>query len=100
MKGPSLVPFFARAQQPETGGRAFCQHFERNSVFKPIRHGSVGIIEGDFQYVVYIDDQRGVLRPLAEAEVWNLDRSAEFPQQAAALRNLLHERFPDLVQKS
>ena len=76
---------------------AFTQYFERNSVFKPLRHGSVGVIDGQYEYVFYLDSQKGELRPLNEAQIWNLDRSAEFPEQAASLRAALHSRFPDLV---
>jgi arylsulfatase A-like enzyme len=98
MRGPSLVPWLGRDGQGQGQGLAFCQYLERNSIFKPVRHGTVGVIDGRYQYLVYIDDQKGVLRPLAESQIWNLDRSAEFPEQAKALRQKLNERFPDLVQ--
>ncbi len=75
---------------------------EKNSVFKPIHHGTVGVIDGKsgYQYVLDIDTQKGSLKPLSEAHIWNLDRSAENPERAKALRDALHERFPDLVQKT
>jgi hypothetical protein len=58
----------------------------------------VGVINGEYQYVVYLDNQKGILRPLAEAQYWNLDRSAAFPERAKVFREALRVRFPDLVQ--
>jgi len=98
MKGPSLVPWLSRDGAGAGEGVAFSQFFERNSVYKPIRRGTVGVIDDKFQYIVYIDKQKGELRPLAEAQFWNLDRSAEYPEQAKSLRKVLHERFPELVK--
>jgi len=76
---------------------AFCQGLERNSVFKPLRHGSVGLIDGQYQYVYYLDTNKGELRPLNEAQIWNPDRTAENPARAEALRAALHARFPEMV---
>jgi arylsulfatase A-like enzyme len=100
MQGPSLVPWLTEDSPSEEKGIAFCQYFERNSVYRPLRQGTVGVIDGEYQYVVYIDSQKGELRPLSEAEVWNLDRSAENPEKAAALRAALSARFPELVRKT
>ena len=98
MRGPSLVPLLAGDSPSQDAGVAFCQYFESNSVYKPLRHGTVGVISGEYQYVVYLDTQKGELRPLSEAQVWNLDRSAENPERAKALRAVLNARFPELVQ--
>jgi arylsulfatase A-like enzyme len=98
MHGQSLVGWLNRDGQGEGEGLAFCQFLERNSVFKPLRHGTVGVIDGQYQYIVYLDTQQGALRPLNEAQIWNLDRSGENPERARALRATLHSRFPDLVQ--
>lgn len=100
MRSPSLLSYLNGTSSGDSAGRAYCQYFERNNSFKPITHGSVGVIEGEFQYVVYIDNQVGALRPLREAEVWNLDHSPVYPQQAAALREVLRQRFPDLIKNS
>lgn len=97
MPGPSLVPWLKGNGQGQDEGLAFAQYFEKNSVFTPLRHGTVGVTDGQYQYVFYLDSQKGVLRPLKEAQIWNLDRSTEFPAQAAALRAAPHSRFPDLV---
>ena len=77
---------------------AFCQYFEKNSVFKPLRHGAVGVIDGEFQYVYYLDNKLGVLRPLAKAQHWDLDWSSTYPERAKVLHETLRARFPDLVQ--
>jgi arylsulfatase A-like enzyme len=98
MRGPSLTPWLNRNGQGTGEGLAFTQYFERNSVFKPVHHGSIGVIDGQYQYVYYLDTQKGELRPLSEAQIWNLDRSAENPARAQALRGALHTRFPELIQ--
>ena len=98
MRGQSLAGWLNRNGQGEGEGLAFTQHFEKNSVFKPVRHGTVGVIDGQYQYLVYLDTRKGALRPLNEAQIWNLDRSAEHPARAEALRTAIHARFPDLVQ--
>jgi arylsulfatase A-like enzyme len=100
MRGPSLVPWLSADFSSQDAGVAFCQYFERNSVYKPLRRGTVGVISGDYQYLVYLDTQKGELRPLAEAQVWNLDRSTEHPERAKALRKALHGRFPDIIHES
>ena len=100
IRGQSLMRWLKSCDDGKDQGRAFCQYLETSSVFRPVKSGTVGVIEGDFQYLVDISTQQGSLRPLAEAHVWNLDRSAEYPQRAAALRAVLAARFPDLVRKS
>lgn len=99
MSGESLVPWLARNGEGAGQGRAFTQYLAKNSVFKPLQHGTVGVIEGDYQYVVYLDSQKGVLRPLDQAQIWNLDKSAEYPAKAQELRNELRTRFPDLIRQ-
>jgi arylsulfatase A-like enzyme len=97
MRGQSLVGWLNRDGQGAGEGLAFCQYLQKNSVFRPIRTGTVGVIDGQYQYVVYLDTKRGVLRPLKEEQIWNLDRSAEKPAKVEALRAALHARFPKLV---
>ena len=99
MHGESLVGWLGRDGQGEGQGLAFAQYLERNSVFKPPHRGTMGVIQGQYQYVYYIDTKKSALRPLKEAQIWNLDRSAEFPAHAAALHAELHARFPELVDK-
>ena len=52
-----------------------------------------------YQYVLDLDTQKGSLKPLDEAQIWNLDRSAENPALAEQLRAAIYSRFPELVQK-
>ena len=99
MRGQSLVAWLNRDGQGEGEGQAFCQYLQRNSVFKPLRRGSVGVIDGQYQYVLYLETQKGDLRPLNEAQIWNLDRTAENPERAAALRAAIYARFPEIVQR-
>jgi arylsulfatase A-like enzyme len=100
MRGQSLVEWLNRDAQGEGEGMAFCQYFEQNSVFKPLRPGAAGIIDGksQYQYVVDMDAQKGSLKPLNEAQIWKLDRSAENPELAQQLRAIIASRFPELVQ--
>jgi arylsulfatase A-like enzyme len=98
MRGPSLAKWVDGSSEQDVGGMAFCQYFERNSVFKPLQHGTVGVIDGEYQYVYYLENQLGVLRPLAKAQYWDLDWSGTFPEHAKVLREALRARFPDLVQ--
>jgi membrane-anchored protein YejM (alkaline phosphatase superfamily) len=101
MRGQSLVQWLNRDGQGDGEGRAFCQFLEKNSLFKPLRHGTVGVIDGrsQYQYVLDLDTQKGSLRPLKEAQIWNLDRTADNPVLAKALRTAIYSRFPELVQK-
>jgi hypothetical protein len=100
MRGQSLVERPNRDAQGEGEGMAFCQYFEQNSVFKHLRPGAAGIIDGksQYQYVLGIDTRKGSLKPLNEAQIWNLDRSAENPELAQQLRAIIASRFPELVQ--
>ena len=102
MRGQSLVGWLNQNGLGEGQGRAFTQYLERNSIFRPLRHGTVGVIDGksQYQYVLDLDTQKGSLRPLHEAQIWNLDRSAENPALAEALRAAIYSRFPDVVQKT
>ena len=101
MRGQSLVPWLNRDGQGDGEGVAFCQYFEKNSIFRPLRHGTVGMIDGrsQYQYVLDLDTQKGRLRPLNEAQSWDLDRSAENPALAETLRATIYARFPELVQE-
>jgi arylsulfatase A-like enzyme len=101
MRGPSLVGWLNQRGQGEGEGMAFTQYFERNSVYRPLRHGTVGVIDGrsQHQYVLDIETQKGSLRPLNEAEHWKLDRTAENPALAEALRAAIFAKFPELPQK-
>jgi arylsulfatase A-like enzyme len=97
MHGESLAPWLSGQESGAGKGLAFAQYLERNSIFKPLHRGTVGVIDGAYQYVFYLDSQKGALRPLNRAQNWNLDVSAQNPKQAEALRAALHSKFPKVV---
>jgi len=98
MRGRSLVPWVKSDSPIKDEGLAFTQYVAKNSVFKPLRQGTFGVIDGEYEYIVHLATQEGELRPLNEAHIWHLDRTADNPGRAEALRTVLHERFPDVVQ--
>jgi arylsulfatase A-like enzyme len=101
MRGQSLVRWLNTDGEGEGEGLAFSQFLEYNSVFKPVQQATVGVIDGQYQYVIFLSNQnqQGVLRHLEQAQFWNLDRSSENPARAELLRAAIYSRFPDLVQK-
>jgi len=96
MSGKSLVPLLNGDTATEGQGLAFTQYLEKNSVFRPLHHGTVGVIDGQFQYIVYLDSGKTEFRPLNQAQFWNLDLSAENPERAQQLRAAIVARFPEL----
>lgn len=62
-----------------------------------MQNGTLGVIDGHYEYVIDLKTRKGALRPLDEAQFWDLDRSTENPSQAEALRTALYSRFPDLL---
>ena len=97
MRGQSLVPWLNRDGEGEGQGLAFTQYLETNSIFKPLHHGTVGVIDGRHQYVLDLPTGKGILRGLSEAQSWDLDRSYRRPGTLAqALREAIYARFPDL----
>jgi arylsulfatase A-like enzyme len=99
MRGESLVKYL----KPDTGetnageGLAYCQYFENNSIFKPLRYGTVGVIDGKYQYVIVLSSQHGALRPLKEAQFWNIDRTGDDPERARALMQAIYSKFPEVI---
>ena len=69
MHTTSLMPWLNNNAQGDGEGQAFSQFLEKNSVFKPARHGNVGLIDArsGYQYVLNIDTQKGSLRPLKKS---------------------------------
>ena len=99
MTGRSLASLLKRNGGGRGEGLAFTQYLERNSVFKPLRHGTVGVIDGSYQYVLDIQTQKGTLRPLSEAQIWTLDRTKDNPERAKELRAAIFSRFPYLKEE-
>lgn len=100
LRGQSLVSWLEKNRPGAGEGLAFTQYLERNSIFKPLHHGTVGVIDGQYQYVLDLDTQKGWLRPLTEAQFWNVDRSTETPARAEALRSAIYSRFPNLPRNN
>src|SRR5881628_3593997 len=100
MDGESLAPWLNRQDSGVGKGSAFTEYLERNSVFEPLHHGTVGAMDAEYQYVFYLDSQKSVLRPLNQAQNWKVDVSAENPAKAAALRAALHSKFPKIVPEA
>jgi arylsulfatase A-like enzyme len=100
MDGQSLVAWLNGEKEANGKGLAFTQYLEKNSIFKPLTHGTVGVIDGQYQYILDLDAKKGELRPLNEAHIWNLDRSAENPAKAQELLAAIYSRFPELRQES
>lgn len=100
MTGRSLKEWPSGDGQGDGGGMAFCEHFETNSDFKPLRRGSVGVIDGRNQYVLDLASGKGILRPLEEAHIRGLDRQAEYPAETKALRQAIYARFPYLPREA
>jgi arylsulfatase A-like enzyme len=96
MRGESLLPLLNSKEDGDSGGLAFSQYLATNTIFEPPRAGTVGVIDGQHQYVFDLATGKGILRELSEAQSWNLDRSAENPALAQKLRQIIHSKFPDL----
>ncbi|HAB16420.1 MAG TPA: hypothetical protein DCE44_08215 [Verrucomicrobiales bacterium] len=61
---------------------------EGKRVIEPVRNGTIGIVDGINQFVVDLETRKGILRPLAEADMADADHSREHPELAAELRRL------------
>jgi arylsulfatase A-like enzyme len=99
MRGPSLLPLLTREDTGHGESMAFTQHLAGNSIFKPLKTGTVGVIEGSYQYVLDLATGKAKLRGLAESQFWYHDRSPEDPALAKRLREAIYSRFPDLPRK-
>ena len=75
-------------------GHAFSQFLVPNSSFKPVTHGSIGVIDGQHQYVYNLDRDAGALFDLAEAHEQKQELSATQPELTRSLHERLRARFP------
>jgi arylsulfatase A-like enzyme len=96
MDGESLSPLLHGGQEL-SASLAYTQFFVANSAFKPITHGTVGVIDGQHQYVFNLDTRVGALFDLAEAHEQKLDRSLAEPGLVKHLRDQIGRRFPGLI---
>jgi hypothetical protein len=97
MDGQSLMQLI-RGDNIPASSLAFTEYFEGNSAFKPIRHGSVGVLDGQYQYVFDLDQGRGALYDLNASSPQSDDLSGKFPQMAALLHAEIAKRFPYLPE--
>ena len=88
------------ARGSDTGGapsgHAFTQYLVPNSSFEPITRGTVGVIDGRYQFVLDLEKDTGKLFDLAEAHEQKVDRSLAEPAVAADLRAQIRRRFPQI----
>jgi len=96
MDGKSLMPAINSAATNDVNGIAFTQFFQTDSVFKPVRHGTVGAINGKHQYVFDLESGKGSLYELAHANSQDNDIAASEPHIAASMREMILSRFPEL----
>jgi arylsulfatase A-like enzyme len=82
------------AEQPSA---AFAQFLEPNSVFAPVRRGTLGVIDGRSQYVLTLDSGAGALYDLADSDRQDHDRSHAEPEQVARLHGEIARKFPSLI---
>jgi arylsulfatase A-like enzyme len=99
MRGESLVPWLKRDGEGEGQGKAFTQYLVTDSIFKPIRSGTVGVIDGRSQYILDLATGKGRLRSLSEGNLGRLDRSAQNPALVEELRREIYARFPDFPRE-
>lgn len=78
-------------------GFAFTQYLERNSAFKPITKGTIGVVDGEYQYIVDLSSGQGCLYELSNAHLHNNEISAQRPDVARALRERIRARFADIA---
>jgi len=96
MDGESLLSVSQGYPEPARQRVAFTQYLETSSVFEPVHRGTVGVINGTHQYVIDLESGKGALYELADANVQDNDLASKEPGIAAAMRELILARFPEL----
>ena len=96
MDGQSLGGMM-RGESSSQTPLAFTQYFEANSAFKPITRGTVGVIDGQHQYVFNLETKTGALYNLDEAQQQKSDLSPIEPTSVTDLHDGLDRRFPGLI---
>jgi arylsulfatase A-like enzyme len=95
MDGQSLLGLSGAAGDNRTS-RAFTQFLAPNSSFEPVTRGTVGVIDGQHQFVLDLEKNAGALFDLAEAHDQKVDRSPAEPALAANLRAQIVQEFPEI----
>ncbi len=101
MDGKSLGPLLqggatAQSRAGRESSFAFAQFLEPNSVFGVANRGTVGVIDGQNQYVLTLDDGRGALYALEDSDRQDRNRASSEHELAARLRAQIAHRFPAL----
>jgi len=97
MDGISIEQALKSDSGGASSGIAFTQFFDpETSIFEIPRHGTVGAIADQHQYVMDIQSGRGSLYHLAESNLQNNDISEVDPVRAQSMRNLILSRFPTI----
>jgi arylsulfatase A-like enzyme len=94
MQGKALS---LQASAPDAEGLAFTQHLAPNHAQGPVRRGTVGAIDGRYQYVFDLDSRRGGLYNLAQAHEREHDLAGAEPEVAARLLATMRSRFPEVT---
>jgi arylsulfatase A-like enzyme len=97
MRGESLTGWLQR-DGGQGQGLAFCEYLERNSIFRPVRYGTAGVIDGEYQYVMAFPTRKGVLRALDAAQNPFDDHTGDQPARADSMRAAILARFPEFGQ--
>lgn len=84
-------PLSLSGTPPGDAGLGFTQVLD--GTFGVISRGSIGVVDGSFQYVMNLEDRQGKLRRWAVPGQIDVDLSTEHPQVARRLRQVLLERF-------
>ena len=95
MEGQSLLARTADDAGVQSG-HAFTQYLAANSSFEPVTRGTVGVIDGRYQFVLDLENGAGKLFDLAEAHEQKVDRSLAEPAVAADLHAQIRRRFPQI----
>jgi hypothetical protein len=94
MDGQSLLGLSGAAG--DRTSRAFTQFLAPNSSFEPVTRGTLGVIDGQHQFVLDLEKNAGALFDLAEAHDQKVDRSRAEPALAANLRAQIVQEFPEI----
>ena len=99
MDGQSLLPLTGAAGST-LAPRAFTQYLVPNSSFTPVRRGTIGVIDGQSQFVLDLEKNTGALFNLDEAHEQKFDRSSADPARAADLHAQIVRRFPQVLREA
>jgi hypothetical protein len=100
MRSQSLLPWLNRDGEGAGEGMAFTQFFWGDNTFKPLKNGTVGVIDGRHQCVLDLAKGKAALRSLAGVPFSGPDSRINNPAVTKTLVDAIYTRFPDLPRKS